>query len=345
MNVLRKLVAAVLRFFRILLYEWIPALRYLLTQLASLIAGWLRRRSVPDRERRVSDADCVPINEEAMRRPDPLLYSQTELMNLGLAVTWDNPDVQLFHTGSPVPSSELDPDTEYDVVARVWNRSTTCPVVGLRVAFSMLSFGIGTTSQFIDRTSIPLLGVKGGPSHPAFATIKWRTPPVVGHYCLQVLLEPVDDLNFGNNLGAENTHVGLANSPAEFTFELRNPTAIVQTYRFELDAYRLAEPTPCDDEGHRRPKESEGPARVDGPEMPERPPAPAAAHDRANYPVPEGWSVELTPPDPRLEPGGSTRVAVRITPPIGYSGRQAINVNAFGDLGFAGGVTLHVDAP
>jgi len=37
-------------------------------------------------------------------------------------------------------------------------------------------------------------------------------------------------------------------------------------------------------------------------------------------------------------------VRVQITPPAGFVGRKAFNVNGFNDLGFAGGVTLCVDA-
>ena len=34
-----------------------------------------------------------------------------------------------------------------------------------------------------------------------------------------------------------------------------------------------------------------------------------------------------------------------MTPPSGFAGRQAFNVNGYNDLGLAGGVTLYVDAP
>jgi hypothetical protein len=76
-------------------------------------------------------------------RPDPLIYSQQYLMGLGLAVTWDNPDIWLERNGSRVSSHAIEPDTEYEIVARIWNGSTDAPVPLLHVRFSYLSFGGG----------------------------------------------------------------------------------------------------------------------------------------------------------------------------------------------------------
>lgn len=39
---------------------------------------------------------CVYVPERIINRPDPCLYSQFLLMQLGLPVTWDNPDVAIF---------------------------------------------------------------------------------------------------------------------------------------------------------------------------------------------------------------------------------------------------------
>ena len=160
-------------------------------------------------------------------------------------MTWDNPDVQLFLRGRPGVVVGPGFRDHYEVVAQVWNKSPDAPVVGLRVMFFVLSFGIGGHAEFIGVTSIPNLGVKGGPNHPAHASITWTTPAVAGHYCIQVLLDPVDDQDYGNNLGGENTLVGQAHSPADFTFELRNDTRRAQTYRFEVDTYQIPEPRPC----------------------------------------------------------------------------------------------------
>jgi hypothetical protein len=312
------------------LRDAVPLLFSLIRRFCSLLSRLLsrhcRRSSLPERERRRSPHRCVPINEPAYKRPDPLIYSQSYLMQLGLAVTWDNPDIQLYHNGMPVPSSALDADTEYNVVARIWNNSTEAPIVGLPVHFAYLSFGVGTQAHPIGETTIDL-GVKGGTNHPAFAQVKWRTPATPGHYCLQVFLEWLDDANPNNNLGQENTTVGTAHSPVEFMFPLRNPTQERMEYRFETDAYRIPQRPPCRE--WKEPAERERHMR--------------AAHDRKNSPLPDGWRVVLTPPTPFLEAGAVETIHVAVTAPDGFKGTQAINIHAVNRYGLAGGVTLYVE--
>jgi hypothetical protein len=342
-NILRAIALWLVKLVRILLYEWIVALVFLVRALCRDFRRWLKKLRLPGREGKVSDDPCVPIGPGRVRHPDPLIYSQGELMKQGLAVTWDNPDVQLVRAGVPISSWDLDPSTEYEIVARVWNRSTDAPVIGLPVSFSVLSFGIGAKLELVGVTSIPHLGVKGGPDNPAFCWLKWTTPATPGHYCIQVLLEPNDDANFGNNLGAENTLVGVPQSPAEFTFELRNDTGRERTYWFETDTYRIPELPPCREKPPPPPPRGEHIAA--GPVRPETGRAPvSAAHDRRNYPVPEGWRVEITPERPTLGSGASIPIKVLVTPPSGFVGRRAFNVNGFNDLGLAGGVTLYVDS-
>jgi hypothetical protein len=300
-------------------YGWILALIAIWHKLREIVKEWLQRRALPGRARRASESDCNPIAEPAFKRPDPLIYSQGELMKLGLAVTWDNPDIVLRKNGVTVPSSALDPATEYEVEARIWNNSTNAPIVALPVRFSYLSFGIGVESHPIGLTAVDV-GVKGGPGHPAFARTKWTSPAVAGHYCLQVRLEPADDLNFENNLGQENTVVGEVQSPADFTFLLRNASPEDEVFHFEVDTYRIPQLPPC--------------GQVASP----------SRHERRSYPILAGWSLDIAPSEPRLGPGQETTVQVRITAPAGFHGRQPFNVNAFDRRGFAGGVTLYVNA-
>jgi len=68
------------------------------------------------------------------------------------------------------------------------------------------------------------------------------------------------------------------------------------------------------------------------------------AHDRRRHPVPEGWTVAITPERPTLAPDDEITVTVVAAPPDGFSGRQAFNVNAFHEFGLAGGITLQVVA-
>lgn len=326
---------------KFLLYGWFLTLLSLLASLWQVVLRWLRGHRLPERERKASEEDCVTVPRGTVHRPDPLIYSQTALLNAGLAVTWDNPDIQLFRAGVPVSSWELDPATEYEVRARVWNNSFDAPVVGLPVSFSVLSFGIGTKLEPVGTVSIPMLGVKGGPNHPAFASTSWTTPAAAGHYCVQVEIDPVDDRDPGNNLGAENTLVGRSRSPAQFTFELRNGTRERQTFRLEVDTYAIPPLRRCDE-----PVETaRGPRRREGALLPEDSKlAVPAQHDRRNHPVPDGWTVDVSPERPVLRADEAIPVRVDITPPGGFAGRQAFNVNAFHDAGFAGGVTLYVDA-
>jgi hypothetical protein len=315
-------VKALLFILKTLLYGWLVAFRDLWNVICKVLARRYRRRcrghvALPNR--------CVPISDPAFVRPDPLIYAQYYLIRLGLAVTWDNPDIQLYLNGSPVSSSLLDPGTTYEIVAQVWNNSTDAPVVAMPVAFSYLDFGIGTVSVPIGSTQIDL-GVKGGPSCPAFATMPWTTPTTPGHYCIQVLLQPVDDTNTQNNLGQENTNVGTAHSPAVFTFTLRNDTARTQSYKFEVDAYSPGTPDPCDGSANDAKARS---ARL-------------ARHCRGSQPVPAGWHVKIDPLAPSLAPGQSIPITVTATPPGGFASNQTLNVNAFHEGGLAGGVTLTV---
>jgi hypothetical protein len=308
-------------FVKTLLYGWVVALIELCRLLCRVLKN-LRARckqgKVPTRNR------CVPINNPAFVRPDPMIYDQYYLTSLGLAVTWDNPDIQLYLNGTPVSSNLLLPGITYEVVAQIWNNSTDAPVVGMPVAFSFLEFGIGTTSVPIGSTEVDL-GVKGGPNCPTYATMPWTTPTTPGHYCIQVLLQPVDDTNPQNNLGQENTNVGTAHSPAVFTFTLRNDTKQQQTYNFAPDAYVPGTPDPCGPTSNAKDRA----ARL-------------ARHRRGVQPVPPGWQITIVPDTSTLDPDQSTVITVTAEPPVGFLGNQVLNVNAFHTAGIAGGVTLTV---
>jgi hypothetical protein len=339
-SVVRRLASWLAQLIRFLAYGWAVSLFVVVRQVVRSICAWFHRRALPERERKVSHDDCVSVPRGTVSRPDPLIYSQLELMGLGLAVTWDNPDVQLYRNGTAVSSSDLAPATEYEVVARVWNNSTQASVVALPVKFFVLSFGIGTTLDLIEVTTIPVLGVKGGPNHPAFASVRWTTPSVPGHYCLQVILDPVDDENVGNNIGSENTLVGVAHSPAAFAFQLRNASDRRQQFHFEVDTYELPPIPPCGEAEvvpDRQPDTGPLIARASNRRVPPQ-------HDRRNYPVPDGWSVSIVPAEPQLGSRDSIEIHVEITPPIGFAGRAAFNVNGFDDAGLRGGVTLHVQS-
>jgi hypothetical protein len=264
---------------------------------------------------------CPP----ALRKPDPFLYCQYYLMSLGFPVTWDNPDIYIFDGSVLVDPHNLKASTLYTVVARIWNNSTDVPVVNLKVNFSFLSFGMGVTSNPIG-TAITDLSVKGLPGCPAFAYMGWTTPPAVGHYCVQVLVEPPDDSNWLNNLGQRNVDVAQPHSPATFTFAVGNHVGPgPRNVRFTVDCYAIPPLPPCNERttgaGGRRDISKNAP------------------------PVPPGWTITLTPSELQLAPGEEKSVTAEITPPAGFKGTMPFNVTGWDDNGPVGGVTLNVEVP
>jgi hypothetical protein len=326
---------------------WAAIGRFFVLGILWWLAGFLQLRRFiklsgrgDDEPREGSDPrepECIPIPRDVYRRPDPMLYSQGYLMSQGLAVTWDNPDIHLERGGVAVASSELDPDTDYEIVARIWNGSNNAPAVNLPVRFSYLDFGIGTVEVAIGGTKVDL-PVNGAAGHPAIARHPWKTPATPGHYCIRV--EPVwaDDANPANNVGQENVNVKPLNSPrAVFTFPVRNDGRTAQPLRLEIDGYLLDEPRRCDDD---RPAATPDMT----PDEIERHRRDALSrHARDRWGLPEGWQVTLEPLELRLEPDEQRDVTIDITAPDGFKGRQAINVNAFDPRHLVGGVTLYVD--
>lgn len=278
-----------------------------------------------------NDVDrCTTIDNPAFHRPDPCIYDQYYLMSLGLAVTWDNPDISLLRNGVPVVETELLPNTEYTIRANIWNNSYEATVVDMPVQFSFLSFGVATTSTPIASTSVDI-GVKGGPGQPAVAEVPWITPSTPGHYCIQTQFEWFDDANPNNNLGQNNTQVVPASSPASFSFTLRNDTKSDKRYSFELDTYTIPPLQSCP-AGPVQPPTSRS-ERVR--ELQKR-------NDRANFPVPPGWTIDVSPTTVTLTPGEEHVIAVDITPPAAFHGEQPFNVMASHQDGPAGGVSVVV---
>ena len=261
---------------------------------------------------------CPP----ALKQPDPFIYSQTYLTSLGLPITWDNPDIAIFLGSTLVDPHNLQASTAYTVVARIWNSSTDAPALDIQVSFSYLSFGMGTQSNPIGTVSADV-NAKGLPGCPGFASITWTTPATLGHYCLQVLLEPADDSNWQNNMGQRNTDVTQPASPASFQFSVGNHVLPwPRTVRFQVDTYAIPPLGKC------------GEAKD-----------PAQRLVRSAPPVPEGWTVTLTPAELRVGAGEEADVAAAITPPAGFHGRMPFNVTGFDENGVVGGVTLTVEVP
>ena len=328
MKALRFFFGLLLKFLRGIAFEWIVALIGIL----KLILEWLKklfRPRPPHSETNATNTGCATVDHPSFHRPDPVIYSQKYLMSLGLAVTWDNPDIAIFRNGVQVSEGDLQPNTAYEIRATIWNNSFDAPIVGLRVDFSFLTFGVTTVSTPIGFTVVDL-GVKGGAQHPAIARVPWTTP-AAGHFCIVVEFQWVDDANPNNNVGQNNVDVVAATSPATFTFQLRNQEPKQRTYRMEADTYTLPELAEC----------AAGPiVRRDNVT---RWKEVQALHNRSSHPVPPGWNVQFTPPTVTLLPDEEVDVTVAITPPADFTGRQAFNIHAVLDNGvYAGGVSVYV---
>ena len=272
----------------------------------------------------------LKVPPHTYKRPDPMIYSQFYLMSKGLAVTWDNPDIQLFDGATAVASSALAPNHAYVIHARVWNGSTDAPAVNLLVRFFYMSFGVDTVRHYIGETHVDV-PVKGSPLGPGVATMAWTTPPA-GHYCIQVELHWIDDANPFNNFGQENVDVKKLNSPnASFVFAVRNTSARARTVSLRADAYELPQRQRCP------PRPSDGATGND------QRTDPYARHRPAAHPVPAGWQVDFFGRDAlTLQAGEQTDVTVKITSTDAPVAMQAININAFDGDTLVGGVTLYV---
>lgn len=331
----------------------------LLSLLVALLLGWLialiqilkdcRERRRRRRERRQSPYDrvrCFRLPSRIYKRPDPFIYSQRYLMKQGLGVTWDNPDIQLFKGGAPVPSSALAPATEYEIRATYYNGSTEGIAINMPVHFSFLSFGIGTTSTAIATTAIDL-PVKGAPGQPAIAAVKWTTPAAPGHYCIQVQADWADsaDPDPDRRFGQENTNVGVFASPAVFKFPVQNDQTFPVDVVMEVDCYALPARISCDDVLNGRLVPIEGDKPLSREELCKRL---QRLHDSERFPVPPDWKVEIEPASFSLAPAAQQLVKVTITKPSAFKGIKAFNANAFrtdgGQHVLVGGVTLYAQA-
>ncbi|SRR6266478_3758046 len=164
---------------------------------------------------------CVYVPERIINRPDPCIYSQFLLMQLGLPVTWDNPDVAIFLGGIEQYTYDLRVNTEYDVVVTIHNSSRDKEALGTQVDIGWIEFGAGAQIRH------PIIVLPADvPIWPGVANVatKWTTPSNLGHYCLDVQLSHPNDGNPSNNRGWNNTQVKEAAS------EVRTPVRIFNLY-------------------------------------------------------------------------------------------------------------------
>lgn len=281
----------------------------------------------------------VHLPPSIYKRPDPMIYSQYFLTNQGLAVTWDNPDVSIFIQGKIVKAYEdLSPATQYSIRAQVWNNSTDCPAIGVVVQFFYLSFGIGTTRNYIGTKAVDL-PVKGVSTLPVLAEMDWVTPTVAGHYCLQIELIWPDDANPANNLGQHNVNIKKLNSPrAEFVFPVRNDATRFRRLRLEANVYAIPPLPEC--------PPTEGPIRLEKNRTVRKMQTvnKYRQHAPVNFSIPRSWQVNFSRSVLELAANETIKLTVEVLAEEGFTDLRPINVQAFDvETGrLAGGVTLYV---
>ena len=327
-------------------FDLLKSLPNLFTKLLWFLAG-LWRAILHGFHRPPRDGCCLKLPNVHVR-PDPMIYDQYYLMAQGLAVTWDNPDIQIYDTaGNPASAYALKADQDYTVVARVWNNSYSAPAANMPVVLSYLSFGIGITDTFVAATAVDL-GVKASAQCPAFANFTWHTPKIPGHYCLQARLVWPDDANPYNNLGQKNTQVGTLASPALFSIPVHNVATIPRRFDIELDMYRLPVLPSCSDQPD--PRREQDRRKLDRyAESQARWRAALAQQSYGMFPVSDDWKVVISPTVLQLDAGQTANVDISIEPSSGkFVGTELFNVHGFASLPdggvrtLAGGVTLAV---
>ncbi len=327
---MKFIVSTLIELVQAITYKWLLALVHIVQRLIQLVHVLCERRKRLHSETNATNTGCGQVDHPSFHRPDPLIYSQKYLLELGLAVTWDNPDIVVLKNGVVVPESSLLPNTEYEIDATIWNNSYDAPVVGMKVDIGFLSFGAGTTLTPIASTFVSV-GVKGGANHPAHARVKWITPPA-GHYCIQVAFDCDGDMNPRNNLGQNNIDVVAAHSPAVYVFSLRNLFKRPDRFKLEVDTYTLPAQPDCAAAPDRTLTNDQRWEEI------------KRRHQKAAFPIPAGWSVALSPDHAILQPDEAVDIAVTIEPPAAFIGQQPFNINAVSGAGrYAGGVTLIVE--
>lgn len=185
------------------------------------------------------------VPEHVKRKPDPCIYSQIYRMSQGLSVTWNNPDILIEEPGlGPVPSSQLRPDQDYIVRAKISNAASD-PALATEVRcyyrpWSFNSPDLVPVELNLDGTEkVDVVHIM--PWGHATASFKWHTPSDPGHYCIRVECQHPDDKNPNNNIGQENTNViaAAAGDSVEVSPMLFNVTDREMHMRMFVDQFQI----------------------------------------------------------------------------------------------------------
>ena len=310
----------------------IDALIDLVMRVLGALPGFIRLlllllRRACERKRQYGDKQpmhCLPIPAGVYLRPDASIYSQSYLMSLGMAVTWDNPDVHLTDAlNNVVGSHSLKPSTPYTVTATIHNRSNDAPALDMPVVFRLFSFGVGGgTVQEIGSVKVDL-PVRGAPGEPAEASVTWTTPAALGHYCIQIEAVVPDDANPLDNIGQHNTVIqGVSAGRAlHLIVPIRNALQGVRTFAIRHHSYHLpAEAIVRRGLGGRRRDAAVADVRIEtsgeGRETDESLQRRVVAANRAEFfASPPEWAAAVSAGRVTLEAEGTTEVEFTATVP------------------------------
>ena len=137
--------------------------------------------------------ECCFTPTSELRRPDPAIYSQTEIIRrdgINANVTWMNPDIELY-AGTP---ARLMPEA----TITVHNRSSAVSAAGARADVYAYRFGIGYPRELIggSQLSIPAAG-----QTRFMAPLPQRIVLGEQRVGIELRLTHATDLNTGNNIG------------------------------------------------------------------------------------------------------------------------------------------------
>jgi hypothetical protein len=237
---LRDLIVLPLELLRILLL-FLQLLWKLIISLILFLLGkpWRGRDRPIDPEK---CHDTIPPH--VRRKPDPCLYSQSYLMQQGIPVSWDNPDIWLTElNGTLVDSSQLQADHTYIINGRIWDASFD-PALAVEVRCFFQNWGINGPQIPVETNPdgtarAKLLNIS--PWGNAIAQFHWTTPAVSGHFCLKVACAHPDDRNPANNVGQENTevHGGSPGQTITTRVHILNPFQRPARVILTADTYRI----------------------------------------------------------------------------------------------------------
>ncbi len=165
-------------------------------------------------KRRDRHACCVTL-QTPVKRPDPAIYSQPQLLSLGQQPSWDSPDI--------VTNQWRPFRLRAEAAVTIRNLSAEASAVGVKVNTAVSRFGIG-----YPRVPIVSVGANLAPSAERTLLIPFPQWVMSGEQRigLHVTLEHSADADASNNYGAQ-THEGFYTSDSgrsiSATLPVRNP--------------------------------------------------------------------------------------------------------------------------